>query len=426
MPEVFNPVKMEDLEINAEKNLNDSTEKYKQYLQDSKELVWSIKDATKTVEHDIIEHFKAIATVLEENKRRLLQDVQEIGDARVGKVENDRTKAEETIKKIKECRGSLKKLDEMKAVEEYKEQINEIYVETKAMASSRPPDIVHDLAWMEFAIETAAGSIQCGRLKTDRKIKLKLEEEFGERWFLFNLSKARGIAVTKDGLIAVAESNSSKVSVWQKVDGEYERKFNLRTPWRVKGLNKPTDVAVMSGDKFVVVDAANTIKVFSASGEYDPNEWIKEEGTTCVTCDPRRDGKRILMGGQRDITQFDASGSALPPIAAGMVSHAIATNGKSVAISNLNGVKLFDVDTGEELLNFKAQVRGLCFDDETSSILATTSDRQIVQYCSRTGQLVSTLSEEALKDPWGLVIIPGRRLAVADGQTVKVYRIIDP
>ena len=417
---------MGDMEINAEKTLNDSTEQYKQYLQESKELVWSIKDATKTVEHDIIEHFKAIAAVLEENKKRLLQDVQEIGDARVGQVETDRTKAEETIKKIKECRESLKKLDEMKTFEgEYEAQVNEIRVETEAMASRRPPDINHELAWMEFVTETAAGSIQCGRLKTDRKIKLKLEDEFGGGSFC-KLARARGIAVTKEGLIAVAESNASKVSVWENVTGRYQHKFSLKIPWGFKGLNKPTDVAVMSGNKFVVVDASNTIKVFSASGEYDPNEWIKEEGTTCVTSDPRRDGKRILMDSRRDIAQFDASGSPLSPIVAGMVPRAIATNGKTVAISNLKGVKLFGVETGEELLNFKARVRGLCFDDETRSILATTCDRQIVQYCASTGQLVSILLEEALKDPWGLVIIPGRRLAVANDQTVKVYRIIDP
>ena len=78
------------------------------------------------------------------------------------------------------------------------------------------------------------------------------------------------------------------------------------------------------------------------------------------------------------------------------------------------------------MLKFEARVRGLCFDDETKSILATTCDRQIGQYCASTGQLLSIISDEVLNDPWGLVIIPGRRLAVADNETVKVYRIIDP
>ena len=412
---------------NAQQNLNDATEQYQQYLKESKELVRSIKDAAKTVEYDINEHFKAIIAILEENKKRLLQDVEEIRNARVGKVEDDRTKGEKTIKRLKECRENLKKLDKKKPTEdEYEAQVNAMCIEAEAMASNRPPDIIHDLAWMEYVAETVAGSIQCGRLKTDRKIQMQLESEFGGGW-LFKLAKARGIAVTKRGLIAVAESNASKVSVWQEVKGQYQRKFCLKTPWTIQGLNKPTDVAVMSGDKFVVVDAANTIKVFSACGEYDPNEWVKEEGTTCVTCDPRLDnGKRILMDSRRDIARFDASGFVLPPIVAGTVSHAIATNGKAVAISNLKEVKLFDVETGEKLLNFEARVRGLCFDDETKSILATTCDRQIGQYCASTGQLLSIISDEPLNDPWGLVIIPGRRLAVADNETVKVYHIIDP
>ncbi len=409
----------------AQNSLTDATEEYQGYLKESKDLVKSIKDSAKSVEYDINEHFKAIVTVLEENRKRLLQDVEEIRNSRIGKVEEERAKAEKTIKTYKDCRERLKKLDKMKPTEEeYEAQVNCVCAEADALTSNRPPDVVQNTSWLEYVAETKAGSIQCGRIKTDRKVELGLETEFGRGW-ITKLGKARGIAVTSRGLIAVAESSSNRVSVWELVRGEYERKFCLKTPWHFQSLNKPTDVAVTYGDKFVVVDGANTIKVFSSSGEYDPNEWIKEEGTTCVTSHPRlRDGELILMDSREDIAKYELSGHILTPIVAGTISHAIATDGKVVAISNLKEVKLFDIESGYKLLSFEARVRGLCFDDETQSILATTCDRHISQYCAKTGELLGTVDISMLNDPWGLVIIPGRRLAVADDQTVKIYRII--
>ncbi|XP_072034456.1 uncharacterized protein [Amphiura filiformis] len=412
----------------AQMNLNNATEEYQDYLKDSKDLVKRVKDSAKAVEYDINEHFRAMLTVLEENKKRLLQDVEEVRNSRIGRIEEERAKAEKRVKMYKDCRERLKKLDKMKPSEEECEaQVNCLSAEADALTSNSPPEICQNLSWIEYVPETKAGSIQCGRIKTDRKIELDLQSEFGRGW-LSKLGKARGIAVTTMGWIAVAESSSNRVSVWEEMRGEYVRKFCLRTPWHYQSLNKPTDVAVTAGDNFVVVDAANTIKVFSSSGEYDPNEWEKEEGTTCVTSHPRlHDGERILMDSRQDIAKFDLPDHhfILPPIAAGTVSHAIATNGKIVAISNLREVKIFDADTGQKLLNFEARVRGLCFDDETESILATTCDRQIGQYCVKTGQLLAMVNNECLNDPWGLAIIPGRRLAVTDDQIVKIYRIVD-
>lgn len=336
------------MRLSAHKNLNDATGQYQQYLVESEELVRNIKDVTKTVQNDINEHFNATVAALEENKKRLLQEVEDIRNARVGKVEKDRNKAKLTIKRFKECRENLKKLNKMKASEnEYEAKANAIYGKTDAMVSNRPPAVAQDLAWMEYVIEatpesivtdplkadqtigkelenefgeswfvmeTSRGSIPGGQLKIDRKIKLKLESEFGRGW-LFNLAKARGVAVIKTGLIAVAESNANRVSVWQHIGGEYQRKFCLKTPWGIQGLNKPTDVAVMSEDKFAVVDSSDTIKIFSASGEYDPYEWIKEEGTTCVTADSMLDdGRLVLMDSKTNIARFKESGTFLPPI----------------------------------------------------------------------------------------------------------------
>lgn len=125
------------------------------------------------------------------------------------------------------------------------------------------------------------------------------------------------------------------------------------------------------------------------------------------------------------IYRYDVKGHILPPIRAGITAHAISTNGRKVAISNCKEVRIFDVETGEKLLRFEARVRGLCFDDETESILATTFDRQICQYCANTGQRLAVVSPDCLHDPWGLVIVPGRKLAVADDLSVKVYRMKD-
>ncbi len=410
----------------AQLNLNVATARYQKYLDGNKDTTRRINEVANRLESEINAHFKDLVTVLEENKLKLLNDVKEIRQSRVSEMETDRVKAERTMKKFKECQERLKKVNKMKPTsDKYKTQLKSVCNESEAMVNSRPPDINKSLLWMQYIPETETGSIQCGRLKTDRRINLEFEVEFGRGWF-HKLGKAQGLAVTPQGLIAVAETTANRVSVWENVKGIYERKFCLKTPWHTRSLNKPTDVAVTPQGTFVVVDGSNTIKIFSASGEYDENEWVKEEGTTCITCDPRPDPSNfILMDSGRNIARFDISSHIFSPIFAETPFYGIATNGNMVAVSNFKDVRIFDVNSGMKLLSFEARVRGLCFDDKTESILVSTCDRQVGQYCIKTGQLLGMVSTDCLNDPLGLGIIPGRRLAVADDQTVKVYRIID-
>lgn len=282
----------------AQMNVQASTESFQQYIKDNKDLVKLIKESAKKVEYDINEHFKGLVAILEDSRQCAIQEVEAIRNARIIEVDEDRANAERTLKSFKECREHLKKVEKMKPTEEeYVAQLNSVCSEADAVTNNRPPDIDTNLAWMEYVQVMTPGNIQCaGRLRTDRTIQLELENEFGKGW-LFKLGKARGIAVNpRTDVLAVAESSAHRVSVWQNVKGEYHRKFYLKTPWYIQAMQKPTDVAVTADGKFVVIDSANTIKIFSPSGEYDENELAKEEGTTCATSDVRlRRGTLVLM-----------------------------------------------------------------------------------------------------------------------------------
>jgi WD40 repeat protein/serine/threonine protein kinase len=147
------------------------------------------------------------------------------------------------------------------------------------------------------------------------------------------------------------------------------------------------------------------------------------------------DGKRLATGGNRVLRMWDAkTGKELRTfeVAAGLQSLVFSPDGKRLAstshdISDLNTVRVWDAESGEQVLAFQGQgdreeIRGVAFSPDGKRLATTSSDRTAKVRDAASKKELLTLKGHT-DGVWSVAFSPdGERLATASSdRTVKVW-----
>ena len=270
--------------------------------------------------------------------------------------------------------------------------------------------------------------------------KLTLASEFG----IGSFQKAQGIAVTKNGLIAVADSRANYVEVYRLEDLGYKRAFVLGASTDVADgctnskITRPLDVAVTSDGKFFVVDSS-LVKIYSNGGKYETCFSTVLHDNTCTADKSAPQGITttgsdvIVVAdlGRQVVTLHTSSGSLLRLLKVDVdPRNRIATDGRDVFFTNYQEGKVCAIDfhSGDKLQQFDIpKVTAICCDETSGSIILGRNDGTqgsgvLEQYCMTTGQLIARLASN-LYAALGMAITTDNKLIVADMISVKVYAI---
>lgn len=269
-----------------------------------------------------------------------------------------------------------------------------------------------------------------GRLPL-RVCNATLVDQFGMGIF----KKAQGIASTRTGLIAIADTDSNKVCVYQRnmESGKYEFNFWLCASGGVTGtVERPFDVAIVScGKMFVTSD--RMVSVFSSTGQFERSFTTNSKGPSRITS---TDDDNILVADDRKriVTLHHPSGELLRRYFTRNTAINIVTNGNLIAVTNQShgNVCVIDAANGKEILEFQVgpgeATTGVCFLDCCQSLLVSvgtlgqTGQDRIEQYCCISGRLISVVLT-GLYAPMCLTLLNDNQLAVADVGRVQIYNL---
>ena len=300
----------------------------------------------------------------------------------------------------------------------------------------------HDLLDIRFQSSTRRGKasaymLQIGQLVYKRK--LVLSSEFGVGSF----QKAQGIAVTHNGLLAVADSRANHVGVYCLEDSKYKRSFQLGAGDGGSSdgkITRPLDVGITSDGKFLVIDSS-MVKLYSNDGRFekafrtglqDIDDLSAPQGVT-TTGSNGNDIIVIADLGRQVITLHKTSGAFIRMLKVDIdPRNRIATNGRHIFFTNYQEGKLCAIDfqSGEKVQQLDIpRVTAICLDEKSGSMILGRNDGSqgsgvIEQYCMTTGKLVARLAS-GLYAALGMTITDDDQLIVADMISVKVYSIKD-
>ena len=264
--------------------------------------------------------------------------------------------------------------------------------------------------------------------------------EFGK------FQSAASIDVSASGLVAISDQNAKQVHAYELEKDRYKPKWKVQL--LADNTHKPQMVAFTPEDKILVARWTG-VEVYSSTGEYQTSfntrqiqkrrfsrkssaaeDKMIDHGVVSVTVTPN--GKRILVGNieRSTITFHDATGTIImKSLSVNIKPWHVATNGRQIACSqwSANSVSVHDMESGLFLYSILVHgPRGMCFDEETGSILITKDNpnvgagsRTIEQYCSSNGQWIGQAAV-GLHVPQDLVFASDGTLLVADYKSVKI------
>ncbi|XP_072034986.1 uncharacterized protein [Amphiura filiformis] len=272
------------------------------------------------------------------------------------------------------------------------------------------------------------------------KRKVTLTSEFGVGSF----QKAQGIAVTKNGLLAVADSRANHVGVYRFEDSTYKRSFLLGASTSGDGkITRPLDVGVTADGKFLVIDSA-MVKMYANDGRFErafrtglqdanaAEDCSAPQGIT-TTGFGGHDVIAVADLGRQVITLHKTSGTFLRMIKVDIdPRNRITTNGRQIYFTNYQEGKVcvLDFQSGEKIQQLAIpKVTAICLDERSGSLLLGRNDGTqgsgvIEQYCMTTGQFVTQLAS-GLYAALGMTLTDDDNLIVADMISVKVFSIKD-
>ncbi len=255
---------------------------------------------------------------------------------------------------------------------------------------------------------------------------------------------AKSVDISASGLVAVWDQNSKQVHIYESSeDGQYKVKFKVQL--LSDNTHKPQMVAFTKDEK-ILVARWTAVEVYTCKGEYESSfntrqiqkrrfrssRAVEEKDTGVVSIATTPNGKRILVGNieRSTITVHDATGTIImKSIQVNIKPWHLATNGRHIAFSqwSANSVSVHDLESS--LLLFSVLVRGprgMCFDEETGSILVSkdnsnvySGNRTVDQYCSSTGQWIGQAAI-GLHGPHDVCFNADGSLMVADYKSVKI------
>ena len=422
------------------------------------------------------EHLQSELCKQKKGKQKMFQEYQDVKQQVVRSIRHEEQEIEMVLEMLMmQVQDLVAKLKEIgsKRLTEVQERIVQIRGEIGNIE-----DIQFNLETMsdeEFITETDAITNQMSKLNSTKRVHfagsavstlgkfipkalnignvvvprtLELVQEFGQFGY------ACGVAVQPDGALLVSDGDNKpqQVVVFDDQDGEYKKQHQFDVKYAEE--NGILDMAISSTGKILLTKSSAQIDIYSSRGEYqrairthlEDSCVEKEVVTTCVTT--TKDG-RILAGtavkirndpSMEFVTILDAKGDDIIRMIPIRITPIRITDisGNRVAVTDAytDKVCVYDLDSGTEILNLDVVgAVGITYDDESRCLLigrCTKTDEDgepidgsgvIEQYCSITGNFVSCLAN-GLKAPVGMCLFTcGSMLAVADKDTVKIYKI---
>ncbi len=426
------------------KNVNQcqvEIQKLRAHLRYVTEMETSIVRNVKSEELKVDQQVQLLTAELQSNARTLKAKMNVMKKQKLERLHAQRTIIKDSIMKFEKTYSSPKGNPD----QQDQDKLCDILATSCSLESlhlSQQPD--QEKANMKFQsssrCKVSDSLFHIGQIVYKRKVSLT--SEFGVGSF----QKAQGIAVTKNGLLAVADSRSNHVGVYRFEDSKYKRSFLLGASSGNGKIARPLDVGVTTDGKFLVIDSA-MVKVYSNDGRFERafRTGLKDNSDGAAAEDSSAPQGITTTGfgghdviavadlGRQVITLHKSSGTFLRMLNVDIdPRNRIATNGRQIFFTNYQEGKVcvIDFQSGEKLQQLDIpKVTAICIDERSGSILLGRNDGTqgsgvIEQYCMTTGRFVTQLAS-GLCAALGMTLTDDDRLIVADMLSVKVYSIKD-
>ena len=309
-----------------------------------------------------------------------------------------------------------------------------------------------------FCRNPAEGMLRChmetyisvlpGNLIHVRPCQLELKFELG------NFKDASAIASTSHNYLAVSDFGRKVVTIIRKKPGgKCKRKRNLRLV-NYNTTYPPHDVAVRSEGEFLVARVSH-VEVYTAQGKYRgivkyglSTEKIKEEleeKSDLSYGDIHKETVRAHRIAVTDndtilIADFNNSSIHIFPSDLDQNNQKLTTTidpyrlavcpGGHIGIMQRDKIGIMNLKSGEEIRNFDIpRALGFCYHKPSDCFLIGRHVQEdnmwtgvIEQYCTMTGRFIARLAD-GLCNPQDMVVTPDGQLAIADGKSVKIYKV---
>ena len=275
-----------------------------------------------------------------------------------------------------------------------------------------------------------------GSLSSIQDIHCQLVDEFG------TFQSASYISTTSNDSIVVIDSLASNVSIYVK-QKKYKRESNIVLS-NCNTTNKPYGVAVTSKGKYVITRETQ-LEVYKPTGLYESALSIGKEDkdrlkTRCVTSVQIMPDDTVLVGdvGNSSLLIISGEGTILKEVNIDIDPfHICIISNTHVAVSNSRKGKVFvvDLETGKIVASFDIPLAcaigyhrptdsfliGRCT-ERTARGFARPGTGVLEQYCAVTGKLIRRVAG-VLYNPQDVVFVSDGLLAVADVETVRIYKL---
>ncbi|XP_078592344.1 tripartite motif-containing protein 2-like [Branchiostoma floridae x Branchiostoma japonicum] len=254
----------------------------------------------------------------------------------------------------------------------------------------------------------------------------------GERHGQFD--HPRGIAVSTDNLILVADSHNGRIQMFDSISWKHVNSFS--TTLKDEDLSRPTDLAIGSEGNVYIVDLENkSVKVFNSDGRH------KRTFADALLVDPRsiamcpvssllyvtefsKRNVRVYSNEGKAVRHFPYVLSEEGPFAA--VAHVAVNKSGEVIISDEgnNCIKVFSSD-GRLKFRIEGEGRresggfswpmGVCVDDQQRLLVADRGEGKVLQFDTDGKFLQYLLTwKDGLKHPYGMDISSEGQVFVTD------------
>ena len=411
-------------------NVREDIERQKKASQGvSKLATQKVQDATGQSLIQIKKRVQEMTIDIQRRGDALQAEVKKIEQDYVQKIKLENERLEQEAKAFRNTIATIERTVEATPDYDYITRHVELMqsIEKLRMSPNQMPDISKED--FHFHPGPSVSPLVFGRLPT-KVCKATLIEEFGEGIF----KKAQGIASTKTGILAIADTDSNRVCVYQRKSetAKFEFSFWLCSEDMSGMVHRPFDVTVLScGTMYVTSE--RRIKVFSSTGQFEKSFLTLTTGPSRITS---TDDNQILVSDDRKrlLTIHNPSGEVMKKFPVTNTAINLATNGKLIAFTNQShgNVCVIDIESGKERLNFTVgegeATTGVCFLDSCNSLLVSvgklgdTGTDRIDQYCYLSGRLIARVLT-GLYAPMCLALLNENELAVADVGRVQIYKL---
>ena len=288
---------------------------------------------------------------------------------------------------------------------------------------------------------------QLGRLIRPRQLELMQE--------ISGVQSAVSISSRPDGILAVCDNgtNPSQVFIFEKYQGSMREatRFSVNSALQ----DGPIDIAMYNDDRIAITTFGPKFNVVSLKGKqqrtidssktvHDSRRLRSFKNVSTFSVTKLKDDRTVVgvvvqssSGDESSILVYDAKLSISKIIRVTIMPIRIAgIRSSHIAVTNsIDMVCVYSLESGDEIFSLVLPMPcGVCYDEITDCLLIGRGPEKdangkivrgssvIEQYCSVTGKLVSSLARR-LCCPAGMTITHDGLLAVADGLSIKLFRM---